>query len=709
MALHTIDLPCIKDTWVDSTNPTATHGSDTSLKGGFMTGSMGSMPVDIMCAFDWSSLPSGKTIKSMILRFYNVTAITASGDECFLLIGSLGKAWAETISYNDYHSGGGVQYLNNANIPGNQYIEVDITDRLVSLSSIRDYGISIQWESVVGNGIQPNYITIQSREAANPSMLRITYDDALPDAPIPKGPIGARDNKSIICFEWEYSSSVGDKQSKFDLQWSVDQLTWTTITRTSVNNYYDMPANTLPAGNIYWRVRCYNPYSEVGPYCATQSFYAIGAPPVPIINSVQANSARPIIAWSVTGQQIYQLQVLSGDTIVYDSGNQPSISARQHKVMAFLADGTYAVQLHVKNEYGLWSEWGTASVTIATVKPVKPLITATKTQYGQQFKATQYPASYVLLYRDGACIEKQINRSPVDNLVRSGKGEEGTTPWIYATSVATLTFESGKFKFVTTSARVANQAITVKPNTNYYLSGNVSGTDATLRAYHSDATTVLRIGPGSFNTGSNTTIWVAMRNGSATTSYFDSIMLVEGTTAPAQYKPYNEAYTLNDNAVENGSEHTYKVRAVTEGSADVYSDSDSVTATVDFKYALVAPVSDLTNVFSFTSSLNSPPRRVYDNAPGGVMVQYAGRRYPVWEPDEHMSAGLSCGAFYLETWTEFEVFKAMHDLKETVLYRDTKGRKIYGILTNLQVSEERLGYTVSFVVNQVDYNEEVEV
>ena len=56
-----------------------------------------------------------------------------------------------------------------------------------------------------------------------------------------------------------------------------------------------------------------------------------------------------------------------------------------------------------------------------------------------------------------------------------------------------------------------------------------------------------------------------------------------------------------------------------------------------------------------------------------------------------------------------EKFIEIYDLNQTILYRDAKGRKIYGTLSNLAVEEVRPGYTVSFTISQVDYNEEVEV
>ena len=65
--------------------------------------------------------------------------------------------------------------------------------------------------------------------------------------------------------------------------------------------------------------------------------------------------------------------------------------------------------------------------------------------------------------------------------------------------------------------------------------------------------------------------------------------------------------------------------------------------------------------------------------------------------------------FYLKSWDDVEAFIAFVDRKETVLYRDVKGRKVYGVLGNLSVTDERGGYSVSFTLTEVDHSEEVEV
>jgi len=264
---------------------------------------------------------------------------------------------------------------------------------------------------------------------------------------------------------------------------------------------------------------------------------------------------------------------LSGDTVVYDSGIVPGISIRQHKIKAWLEDGEYTVQLRIKDEYDMWSEWSSAVVTISTDKPEKPSITLQRSAYGVEITGTG------LVYRSD--YDKD----------------------------------------------------------DYICIGTASGT------------------------------------------YFD-------------------------NTVRSKGEYKYFIRAVSEN--DTFEDSDIKFIQAELRHALIAPASDLTDIFTFTRSLNAPPKRTYNRQPGGAFVEYAGRKYPVWEPTEHVSAGWTM-AFYLKSWAEVEAFIALVDRKETVLYRDAKGRKVYGVLGNLSVTDERGGYSVSFTLTEVDHSEEVEV
>jgi len=572
MAQHTIQIPITEDTYCDKNNPNTNYGSSTQLKAG---GGLAIPTYDINFKYHtmmkWDSslpgLPERKKLISAYLKLYSLTAISSSDR----IVAIYGIEFDEMVStYNSLSLDG--HYM----APEYFYLTDAAANNYISLNILNSEKIKIKnGKARIGAvGASDKTFIFGSRESANAPYIELTYEDVPPSAPTPTDPIGAyKDNKSIIRFAWQYNSEVGGEQKAFDLQWSTDQVNWTTVSQTTANNYYDMPADTLPAGNIYWRVRTYNEYDEVGPYSDIQSFYAIGAPAAPVLNAVPTNSARPVVSWSAFSQQVYQLQVLSGDTVVYDSGIVPGINIRQHKIKAWLADGEYTVRIRIKNEYDLWSEWDSTTVTISTDKPEKPSIALQRSAYGAEITGTG------LVYRSD--YDKD----------------------------------------------------------DYICIGTASGT------------------------------------------YFD-------------------------NTVRSKGEYKYFIRAVSEN--DTFEDSDIKFIQAEFQYALIAPVSDLSNVFAFTRSLNSPPKRTYNHQPGGAFVEYAGRKHPVWEPTEHVSAAWAM-AFFLKSWNDVEAFIALVDRKETVLYRDARGRKVYGILSNLTIDDERSGYIVSFTLTEVDYIEGVDV
>lgn len=575
MAQTTVNLQCLGDTYVESSNPNTNYSVQTLLK-------IKPDP-DIKISyfkFDISSLPTRKRIISAYLKVY-FQGLSSPGNFANneVLIRSYDVDINENqitfnarpeLVYDSVYHGKALTAVQQSS--ANSYVNLLVTSQIASAYSQNRQNLWIECRYEYGDKYEQTYTSKES--ATNKPYLEIVYEDVLPNAPTPTDPIGDyKDNKAVVRFAWQYNSDVGGVQKAFDLQWSTDQINWTTVSQTISNMYYDMPADTLPAGNIYWRVRTYNEYDEVGPYCDIQSFYAIGAPAAPVLNAIPSNTARPVVTWSAFSQQVYQLQVLSGDTIVYDSGVVPGISIRQHKIKAWLADGEYTVKLRIKNEYDLWSEWGSAAVTISTDKPEKPSIALQRSAYGVEITGTG------LVYRSD--YDKD----------------------------------------------------------DYICIGTASGT------------------------------------------YFD-------------------------NTVRSKGEYKYFVRAISEN--DTYNDSDIKFIQAEFQYALIAPVSDLSNVFAFTRSLNSPPKRTYNRQPGGAFVEYAGRKHPVWEPTEHVNAAWQM-SFYLKTWAEVETFVALVDRKETVLYRDARGRKIYGILSNLTIDDERSGYIVGFTLTEVDYIEGVDV
>ncbi len=453
MAQYTVDLPCVLDTYIDRNNLSASFGTSLELLTGALTfegwsssggqgprGEYYDLRYIILLKFDYSSLPAGKTITSAKLRLYSNNHVSNSNPDTYprlpLVLKPSWKTFTESETYINYmpdweykewdtHNG----VRSTIDPPTGQYIDLEFI-ALLNNDDVRNKGIAVGWE-VAGELVYQSegpVWQISARNSTKPPMIRVTYEDSLPDKPTVSSPIGMFvDSSKAIRFSWKYNSTVGDTQSKFDLSWSVNGTTWTKITQATVNNFYDMPANTLPTGNIYWFVKTYNPNNEASPDSDVSVFYVTGAPVAPNIVNVSTNTAKPVVTWGSASQQIYQLQLLKDNNVIYDTGNVASATTKTHKITDFLADGGYTVKLRVKNEYDLFSDWASFFFNIATNKPPKPQISLSQNQYNITALSSISSNQYLLLYRakidsdDFTCIAKSINSVLVDSTVESNK------------------------------------------------------------------------------------------------------------------------------------------------------------------------------------------------------------------------------------------------------------------------------------------------
>lgn len=211
------------------------------------------------------------------------------------------------------------------------------------------------------------------------------------------------------------------------------------------------------------------------------------------------------------------------------------------------------------NELYLWIFKETPTATEMYVDGVMVNV-ITDDEYANLSEANllaKYP--YVDSY---GCLTNPYFENRRYNLVRNGNGEEGTGYWTPIAGAAVLSVESGRFRLQTTTMANVYQIIKVKPNTNYYLKGNIYNVTAniTISIYNSARNILIRQGIGTFNSGNNTEIAVVIRNEAAGGAYFDSVILVEGTTAPIEYKSCDlqrfvveGQFTADDNiTIENG-------------------------------------------------------------------------------------------------------------------------------------------------------------
>ena len=206
------------------------------------------------------------------------------------------------------------------------------------------------------------------------------------------------DGTQAATFRWEHEISTGTAQTGYDLQVSTDNDSFSTIqSETTPNQYGVVPANTLPGGTVYWRVRTYNSEGTAGEWSSSAEIDVVSASPAPIV-SVSDSSPRPEILWQSTGQQAFEAR--AGD---WTSGPVFG-TAKRIRVGTFLEDGSYTAEVRVQNQYGLWSSWGAAPMTV--VNTPGPAITLTGSAGKSAVLGWTTDNSYTMyyIYRDGVLI-----------------------------------------------------------------------------------------------------------------------------------------------------------------------------------------------------------------------------------------------------------------------------------------------------------------
>lgn len=173
-------------------------------------------------------------------------------------------------------------------------------------------------------------------------------------------------NDGPITFSWETSSADGFQPGTTALWWSDNGSTWHVLASVS-GNQYTAPANTFPAGTIYWRASTYNIDGSPGPWSSDVSFISFGAPAAPTVTATSANYAT--ISWQASEQEAYRITI---------DGKQSGLffgTGKSYQVEDPLTFGEHTATVEVQNEYGLWSQPGTVTFTVTRGGGASPVLT----------------------------------------------------------------------------------------------------------------------------------------------------------------------------------------------------------------------------------------------------------------------------------------------------------------------------------------------
>ncbi len=150
------------------------------------------------------------------------------------------------------------------------------------------------------------------------------------------------------------------------------------------------------------------------------------------------------------------------------------------------------------------------------------------------------------------------------------------------------------------------------------------------------------------------------------------------------------------------SEQVYEYYIRAWGDNGTYSDSVIISASSTVNDTLLSLVSD----HSQYAILNVSGRSISRNYNQSLM-QFAGRKDPVTEFSEH--DGLGVGLDYkIYNREELETLLAMCDQKQTMLYRDSRGRREFVTVGDLSITDELPSYySVSIPMTKTSYEEAV--
>lgn len=250
-------------------------------------------------------------------------------------------------------------------------------------------------------------VTTDDGRTATTEWQEFTTVDGTSSAKIIRPNLITLDGSAVNRFEWEHTISTASLPRGYEIQYRESDSQWQTLIdqKQTDQTYYDVPANTLPAGNLEWRVRTYNSNLTPGNWSDSASIIVRSAPPAPIITSV-TSSPRPVISWQSEGQ-------IQAEVRINDNTRSVLSAAKSYRWEDFLPDGFITVNVRVKNQFDLWSPWASAQTTIKNTPSGQITLSASVSNYAVSLSINStYPQNYI--YRDDVLIGKAVKREGVD-------------------------------------------------------------------------------------------------------------------------------------------------------------------------------------------------------------------------------------------------------------------------------------------------------
>ena len=487
--------------------------------------------------------------------------------------------------------------------------------------------------------------------------FEIVYQPQPPISPDSLAPTNELLNpRSEIRFSW--NSRIN--QTAFRLQYQVNGGTWSTISQTTGNRFYNMPANTITSatGTVNWRVQVAEYGGVYSDYVS--SSFMLGTLPVkkprvfaPVGDYVE--TTRPLtFEWAYDpnpGEEQSKWEIKhsinGGVTSTTLSG-----TTETSKTISIADWGSQEAvwQIRVANQFNEWSEW-TDWMRFQTVgSPPIPQITSVTNNNQPIINWTSSDQESFLI---------EILNMDGDLVCTSGKQVNRTTRQHKAKEI----IKNGKYLIKLTVYNIYDVS---SPTVEYTHIINSTPTEI--------PTITLFDGKYNITVKSDRLTGMVYRND----VYIGD--LIEGK--------------FDDFTVESGTNYIYKIANV-DGQG-VYSESSGKNAKIDFDVDTIALLSNPKDFVFLHVDIDNDPTDNNSHVLDGVAIQVHGQSEPILEFGEFETTTKSVK--YLVD--DYRPLKRLIDSRQDIIFRHRKGENFIGAITTVTYDRTIWGYSVAFTLTK---------
>ena len=237
-------------------------------------------------------------------------------------------------------------------------------------------------------------IEVYTHNSSYKPYVTLTYEDTAPLAPTSLSPFSTSANsKATIKFSWAHKSQEKTTQSAFTLQYSINNGTsWTTVSQTTSNQYYNMPASTLPPNKgIQWRVKTRDRNGLESGYTSAAFTTNPAAPlaPAGLYPSGTVVDTRSILRFSwahksqeATPQKAFTLEYSTDSGVSWEAASQTTPN-EYYNLAADTLPPNKSIQWRVKTKDNndLESVFSGTLFNTGSVPPLTPILVSPLSRY----------------------------------------------------------------------------------------------------------------------------------------------------------------------------------------------------------------------------------------------------------------------------------------------------------------------------------------